>query len=259
MRRVVKVELGPDLAHANELKRVPLDAEVACPECGDTSWDRVDWRADPDAPTARVRGVVCRSCGRIEAVRSIGRLRRPDPPDVDDPCPLADDPSAGEVIEAAGFPVYLPAAPRLPRVEVGARGWGSESGRLEGIILDAHDSERSVKVGSYTDRLPLTATDRARKHLARELRSALPDVFDRDPDVAALKRDTAYRQLWTAVESAPAVRIEVPVEGDPVEFVLVEHGGRWAANATGIIVVGRNVTPAEVALRLLRPDDELAR
>jgi hypothetical protein len=258
VRGRLEVWLSSDLTHAEELKRTPLDVKVACPDCGSETWDRVEWRAEPDEPTYRIRGVVCRSCGHLDFAYPAGRLRRPEPPVDDDPSPLSDDPSAAEILKAASFPIYMPAEPRLSLCSLGATGWGSDSGRLEGVVLRAGDRERSLGVGSYTDRLPLTATDRARSHLLGELRSALPDVYDRDHDVATLKRHAALRPLHAAVESAPAVPVDIPVDGDPVEFVLVEHGGRWAANAPGIIVTGRNLTPGEVALRLLRPDDELA-
>jgi hypothetical protein len=52
--------------------------------------------------------------------------------------------------------------------------------------------------------------------------------------------------------------VTLRLDGEEVEARLVEHEGTWAASTGTVTVKARNITPGEVALRLLRPDDELA-
>ena len=249
-----KLEPSP---RGEELKRVPLDVHVACPACGGESWDRVEWRSEPDAPTARVRGVVCRACGHEEGpAYYVGRRRWPDPADEDDPPPLPEDPSAAQILDAASFPVYLPVAARLSCVA--PDGWSWRPGRLEGVRMRASSRSQSVVVESGLDVLPLSHEERARMRLLNDLRAALPPFFDADHDVTMLKRRAATRPLQAAVDAAVARRVVLSIEREPADFVLVTLEERWVAGAAGILVAGWNVNVGEVALRRLRPDDDLA-
>src|SRR3954463_12821211 len=94
-----------------ELKRAPIEHPTRCPACGGRAWDQVEWRADPDMPFTRERGVVCATCGRPdgdEGYEFVGRRRRPR--DGDDPfaweSPLPEEPTIADVANAADFSVF---------------------------------------------------------------------------------------------------------------------------------------------------------
>jgi hypothetical protein len=238
-----------DLSPVNELTRTPLEADVPCPKCGAETWDRVEWRADPDAPSERFRGLECRGCGHIEVPYSVQKVG---PSEAE----LGDSPSAAEILAAASFPVYVPDRPPFGRISFGGRGWHDE--RLGAVGLLASDAARAVRVWSYVDPGRVTPADTARAFLYRELEASLPAVSDADEDVVTLKRNAALRSLRAAADAARAETVTMAAEAGAKALQLVEHQGHWAASADGIMVAGRNVKPSEVALRLLRPDDELA-
>jgi hypothetical protein len=233
------------------LKSTPLAANVPCPACGGAAWDKVEWRTEPDAPTPRVRAVVCRRCGHYDGAESIGRLRRPEPEPVEVPSPLPEDPSAAEIVAAARFPVYVPARP--PIGAVSQVGWGSGD---DGLV---HIAFRGAQlwVDSFSDSSPYAPAERARMQVVRELMEGLRGTFDDDMDVHMLQRREARRRLEAAVEAAGSRSVSIVVSRRRREFALVEYDGYWAAAAEGVLVSGRDVAPEDVALRRLRPDDRL--
>jgi hypothetical protein len=260
------VVMGEDNAPVppeDELKRTPVDVEVRCPDCGGLSWDRVEWRAAPDAPTARKRALVCRTCGFYEDAEQIGRRRRPEPDLEFDPGPLPEDPSAAQLIEAAPFPVYVPSKPSRGHVRLRQHGW--RPGSLTSVELAV--GRVSVRVDPASEEPSSTPLERARRRLASALDSDLIDAMSKeerglDDDVFWLKHRDGKRALDLAVQAASSRSLSLPVEREPVEFALVEHGGVWAASTQienhHVAVVGRRVAPEKVALRRLEPGDELA-
>lgn len=234
------------------LKLTSVPADVECPACGGTSWDKVEWRADPDAPTARVRAVVCRLCGHYEGGELVGRRRRPEPEWPDEPSPLREDPSAAEIIAAARFPVYISARPPMARPARIA--WGSDADGLVHVSLGSS----SVLVESYRRALPYSPAERARMRVVDELMKSVHGSFKDDIDVAMLERREARRRLEAAVDAVASREASLVVSGRRRPFVVVEHEGRWAAGADGVVISGYDVAPADVALRRLRRDDELS-
>ncbi len=94
-----------------ELKRSAIEHPTACPACGGRSWDQVEWRADPEVPFTRERGIVCATCGRPdddEGYEFVGRRRRPR--NGDDPfgweSPLPEEPTIADVANVAEFTVF---------------------------------------------------------------------------------------------------------------------------------------------------------
>ncbi|MEA2484777.1 MAG: hypothetical protein QOC55_2724 [Thermoleophilaceae bacterium] len=235
-----------------ELKREALEADVACPACGGRGWDRVDWRVPPDEGGGRKRAVVCRACGHAPLGVGIVERRRADEPAYEeDPSPLSDEPTAAEIVRVAPFPVYVASA---GRPALSQTSWSA--GEVLAVVLATGVAGASVEVTSAGRRVP--PEDAARGQLSSFLRQDLPIPQDLDPDVRQLKRAEMVRRLTSGVTDAPVETIALELEGEAVEVSLVEHGGAWAASTGTVTVKGRNVAPAEVALRRLRPGDELA-
>jgi hypothetical protein len=235
-----------------ELKREALDADVACPACDGRSWDRVDWRGPADEGGGRRRAVVCRTCGHAPIGVGIVERRRADEPSYEeDPSPLSDEPTAAEIAKVAPFPVYVASSgrPALSRTS-----W--TAGVLLSVALATRLAEGSLEVTSAGRRVP--PEDAARGQLSLYLKQDLPTPRDLDADVTQLKRAEMGRRLTSGVTDAPVESITLQLDGESIEASLVEHEGAWAASTGTVTVKGRNVAPAEVALRRLRADDELA-
>lgn len=235
-----------------ELKREALEADVACPACGGRGWDRVDWRAAPDEGGGRKRAVVCRACGHAPLGVGIVERRRADEPAYEeDPSPLSDEPTAAELVKVAPFPVYVTSA---GRPALSQTSWSP--GEVLSVVLATRLEGASVEVTSVGRRV--APEDAARGQLSRFLRQDLPMPQDLDPDVRQLKRAEMGRRLASGLADAPVESITLQLDGEAVEATLVEYEGAWAASTGTVTVKGRNVGPAEVPLRRLRPDDELA-
>ena len=257
---------NPPVPPEDELKRTPLDVEARCPNCEGLAWDRVEWRAPPDGPRARMRALVCRACGYYENPDLLGRRRRPeadDEPDYEmDPSPLPEEPTAADLLRLAPFPLYALATPRGRRPRLTQHSY--RPGLTTSIVLEFGSTSVEVMLASeHPGYAPLR---RARDKLMSELRSDLLDKLAArsralDHDVFSLKLREAERPLQRAVDSAPPRTVSLPVEDDPVEFTLVEHGGAWAAGAEiddhYLTITGRRVAPEKIALRRLTPEDEL--
>jgi hypothetical protein len=196
--------------------------------------------------------------GRHRSAAGVGRRRRSETAleEEVEPSPLPEDPSAADIARAARFPVYLPVRPRVAPVSLAGSGWRTNG--IEHVSLHATARSKRLWVESYEDSLPYTPLERARMRIVQELIEDLHGTFDDDPDVAMLERREARRRLGRAVDAAGSRPALMVVGRRRREFVLIEHEGRWVAAADGVVVSGRNVAPEDVALRRLRPDDELA-
>ena len=247
-------------ALGEELKREALHADdVACPACDGRDWDRVEWRVEKHDGRERRGAVLCHTCGHAPIGVWIAERRtsRDEPSPRASPPPLSPDPAAAEIIEAASFPVYVLDDPELVGPSYAGASW--TEGRLLSISLGARRGEASVEVTSQFDGVSRIGTPRlVRNALEMYLMRRTPVERDPDDDVTALRRAEAQRRLWAAIERAPARAVALRVEDETVEAELVEHPDGWAANAGTVTVKGRDVSPDEVALRLLRPDDRLA-
>jgi hypothetical protein len=257
-----------------ELERKPLagghTAGGVCRACGSTgAWDVVHLRAPPGAPTTQLAGVVCRTCGRPHAgFGNTGRRRRPEP----EPEPDTREPA--EIVAAASHPVYAVAAE------------GFHPGALVGWDVNA-DAPSYIRLSFYTERsgrrtwVEVISEDVDRKRVValdeeRRLRStlvglvqlrewgALEDATPEDQLDELWRGRLAFdRELELEVAALPAGSISFSVDGSPVPFTIVERGSVWAAAArmpgTDVLVVGRDIAPAEIALVSIRPDDNRVR
>jgi hypothetical protein len=246
-------------ALGEELKREALDAEdIVCPACGGRDWDRVKWRADKEVGRTRKRAVLCHTCGYAPmGVEILEPRRGADEPPVEDPRPLSPEPTAAEIVDVAPFPVYMLDEPELSGPRFAGASW-TESGLLS-VRLAARRDEMSVEVASSVDDGGL----RPARELARV--TLVSYIFrdrraERDPDreVTALRRAITWRGLMATLGRAPARSVSLRVGDLALDAQLVEHEGAWAASTGTVTVRGRNVAPGEVALRLLRSDDEFA-
>jgi hypothetical protein len=261
-------------AAGRELKRQPLAGGDAwggvCLACGNTGgWDVVHLRAPPGAPTTQLAGVVCRVCGRPESgFGHAGRRRRPQP----EPEPDTREPA--EIVAAASHPVYA------------VEGQGFHGGALIGWERNA-DPPSYIKLDFYAERsgrrvwVEALSEDVNRKRLVeladdRRLRleveglvqlrewGALEDATPEDQLDELWRGRIAFdRELALEVAALPAASIAVSVDGSPVPFTLIERGTVWAAAArmprTTVLLVGRDIAPAEIALVRIRPEDNRVR
>jgi hypothetical protein len=257
-----------------ELKRQPLAGGDAwggvCLACGNTGgWDLVHLRAPPGAPTTQLAGVVCRVCGRPESgFGNAGRRRGPQP----EPEPDTREPS--EIVAAASHPVY---AVEAEGFDGGALvGWERNADPPSYIRLSFY-AERSGRrmwvevLSEHVNRKRLVELSDDRR-LRLEVRGvvqlrewgALEDATPEDQLDELLRGRIAFdRELELEVAALPAAPISVSVDGSPVLFTLVERGSVWAAAArierTNVLLVGRDIAPAEIALVHIRPEDNRVR
>jgi hypothetical protein len=247
-------------ALGEEQKREALRADdVVCPACGGRDWDRVEWRAETHLGREGRRAVLCHTCGHAPmGVETVGRPpRRQEPEFEDTPHPLSSYPTAAEIVEVAPFPVYILEAPELAGPSFAGASW-SETGLLS-VRFEVRLGEASVVVTSESGDWPTPAGEVARRELKSYLRrDARVRRDDPDRDVTALRIEQARRELWDAIDRVPAEKISLRVGQEAAEAELVEHEGTWSASTGTVTVKARNVMPGDVALGLLRPDDELA-
>jgi len=241
----------------DELKRTPItDTTVLCPACGETAWDRVETRAEPEMDFTRWRMTVCRHCGRPEGgIQSAGRRRRGRSEPAEDEWELASsnapDPSKpAEVIRASSFDVYgIDPALAGKRLLYGF-GWANDavdnvsvSYKRKGVNVEVET--RYLHPSSVWD-----APARAKlglRHMLWKMRPRLS--VEADELSQADQRRKAIR--------APVEVIELAVDGQPMEFTVVsdlEVG--WYAVAcltsTWLGIEARGIEPAAIRLMPIR-------
>ena len=247
-------------AFREELKREALDAhDVACPACGDHEWDRAEWAIETNDGRERRRAVLCHTCGHVAmGVEIVDPRPARDERELEvERDPLSTDPTAAEVVDVAAFPVYTLEGPELAAPSFQGASW--TDGGLSSITLGAQLGEMSVEITStIAVGGRALAEELARAQLERYLLRHRPVEHDPDHDVTGLRTAETQRRLWAGLARAPARTVSLRLGDEAIEAELVEHGGAWAATAGSVTVKARNVAPEDVALRLLRPGDELA-
>jgi hypothetical protein len=186
------------------------------------------------------------------------------------PLPEEDTREPAEIVAAASHPVYAVQGERFDR---GALiGWEGNADPPSYIRLSfyAERSGRRAWVEALSEDVnlkrivPLDDDRRLRLHVLSlvQLREwgALEDATPEDQQDELWRGRIAFdRELELEVAALPAASISVSVDGSPVPFTLVERGSVWAATArtpgTTVLLVGRDIAPAEIALVRVRPED----
>jgi hypothetical protein len=213
-----------------ELKRTSIEHPTACPACGGSTWDQVEWRADPDVPFTRERGIVCTTCGRPdddESYEFVGRRRRPR--NGDDPfaweSPLPEEPTIADVANAAEFTVVSVPGAVLCRSS-------TYPDRVVEATVMARDDDREIEVTTAA----LDDPERPRDHLVEWARQNF-----------ALSRGEGAPAAASSVEE-----VSISVDGHPTAFTYADDGHSWSADAavndTSVVVVARGIPAADVEL-----------
>ena len=174
-----------------------------------------------------------------------------------------------EIVAAATHPVYAVEAEGFYRGSLVS--WDRKADPPSSIRLSFHAqrSGRHVYVEVFSDdvrrkRLGPPLDDDSKIRLAllglAQFRDwgALEEATPEDQLDELWRGRIAFdRQVELEVAALPAASISVSVDGSPVPFTLFERGTVWAAGArlseTDVLLLGRDIAPAEIALVRIRP------
>jgi hypothetical protein len=195
------------------------------------------------------------SAGRTRPGRAAERWGEPD----QDAVPATpDEPTVDDVCRLASFRVLSPS----PSAEL--RRYSQMAGGLTGVTLayggvDVTTEIRPRILYSLPAHVEPSPERQARERLARlvdDWHAALREP--RSEPAQRLQMAAARRQAEARAAAARAQETMIDVDGAPVPFTLVEHGGCWAAVAGigdhRVTIAARAVLATEVALQSVLRD-----
>jgi hypothetical protein len=220
----------PVQRESKELTRIPIEHPTVCPACGGRSWDQVEWRAGPDVPFTRERGIVCSTCGRPdgdEGYELVGRRRRPR--NGEHPfaweSPLPEEPTIADLANAAEFTVFSVPGANVHRTS-------TYPGRVVSATVMAHDDAGEIEVTTAAVDDP----ERPRDHLVER-------------SVQAFARS---RGEGAPTAGSSNVEVRIAVDGQPTAFGYADYGDSWSAEAAvgnaSVVLVARGVAPEDIEL-----------